>query len=40
MNAENAKEILAVENVNGALIGGAALKHEQFLQIIDFANAN
>ena len=40
VNAENAKEILAVENVNGALIGGAALKHEQFLQIIDFANAN
>lgn len=30
MNAENAKEILAIENVNGGLIGGASLKPESF----------
>ena len=29
----NAKEILALENVNGALIGGASLKAEDFLGI-------
>lgn len=29
----NAKEILAIENVNGALIGGASLKAEDFLSI-------
>ncbi len=39
VNAENAKEILAVANVNGALIGGASLKFEQFLQIINIATA-
>lgn len=39
VNAENAKEILAVANVNGALIGGASLKSEQFLQIINIATA-
>ena len=30
----NAKEILAVENVNGALVGGASLKAEDFYGII------
>lgn len=30
MNAENAKEILAIENVNGGLIGGASLNPESF----------
>ena len=39
VNADNAKEILAVQNVNGALIGGAALKSDQFLQIVKYANA-
>ncbi len=29
----NAKEILAIENVNGALVGGASLKAEDFLAI-------
>ncbi len=29
----NAKEILAIENVNGALVGGASLKAEDFLGI-------
>jgi triosephosphate isomerase (TIM) len=30
---ENAKELLAVDNVNGALVGGASLKAEEFLAI-------
>ena len=30
----NAKEILAVRNVNGALVGGASLKAEDFYEII------
>lgn len=30
----NAKEILAIENVNGALVGGASLKAADFLPII------
>ncbi|MBF0186584.1 MAG: triose-phosphate isomerase [Magnetococcales bacterium] len=35
VNAGNAKEILALEDVDGALIGGAALKAKEFLSIID-----
>ena len=30
----NAKPILALENVNGALVGGASLKAHEFLGII------
>lgn len=30
----NAKELLAIENVNGALVGGASLKADDFLKII------
>jgi triosephosphate isomerase len=30
---DNAKELMAVENVNGALVGGASLKAEDFLAI-------
>lgn len=37
MNAGNSAEILAIDNVSGGLIGGASLKLEQFLQIIDNA---
>ena len=33
----NATEILAIENVNGALVGGASLKAEDFFGIIDAA---
>lgn len=33
MNPANAAEILAVDNVNGGLIGGASLKAEDFLSI-------
>ncbi len=37
MNAENAKEILSIENVNGGLIGGASLVAESFLAIYNSA---
>jgi triosephosphate isomerase len=33
VNPRNAKELLAVENVDGALVGGASLKGEEFLAI-------
>ncbi|MDQ2954593.1 MAG: triose-phosphate isomerase [Pseudomonadota bacterium] len=33
VNPANARELLAVENVNGALVGGASLKAEDFLAI-------
>lgn len=35
VKAENAKEILATHGVDGALVGGASLKAEQFLSIIN-----
>ncbi len=38
MNAANADEILACENVNGGLIGGASLKGDAFCSIIESAN--
>ncbi len=31
---ENAAELLAIENVNGALVGGASLKSADFMQIV------
>ena len=34
---DNAKEILAIANVDGALVGGASLKAEDFFRIIDAA---
>jgi triosephosphate isomerase len=34
VKASNAKELMAVANVNGALVGGASLKAEDFLGII------
>ncbi len=37
MNAGNSAEILAIDNVSGGLIGGASLKLDQFLQIVDNA---
>ena len=33
----NAKPILALKNVNGALVGGASLKAHEFLGIISAA---
>jgi triosephosphate isomerase len=34
-NASNAKELFACEDVDGGLIGGAALKADTFLPIIE-----
>ena len=39
MNAKNARELLACENVDGGLIGGASLKSEDFGIILQAANA-
>lgn len=36
---ENARELMAVPNVNGALVGGASLKADDFLAIIAACNA-
>lgn len=38
MNPKNATELLAQPDVDGGLIGGAALKPEQFVDIINAAN--
>ena len=38
MNAKNAAELLAQPDVDGGLIGGASLKPEDFVQIINAAN--
>ena len=34
MNAGNAAELLAMENIDGGLIGGASLKSEDFSIIV------
>ena len=36
VNSENCSEILRIENVDGALVGGASLTAESFSQIINF----
>jgi len=38
MNAQNAKELLAMPDIDGGLIGGASLKAEDFLTICKAAN--
>ena len=38
MNPKNAAELLAQGDVDGGLIGGAALKPDQFVEIINAAN--
>lgn len=35
VKASNAKEIVSLSNVDGALIGGASLKHDEFEKIIE-----
>jgi len=35
VNEKNAKQLLAMDNIDGALIGGASLKVDQFLDIIN-----
>ena len=37
VKADNAKELLALPDVDGALVGGAALKADSFLSIIEAA---
>ena len=37
--ADNARELLAIENVNGALVGGASLVAEDLLAIITACGA-
>ena len=38
MNASNARTLLSMENVDGGLIGGAALKADDFIKIVEAAN--
>ena len=38
MNAKNAAELLSQSDVDGGLIGGASLKPDQFMAIINAAN--
>ena len=38
MNPKNAAELLAQPDIDGGLIGGAALKPDQFVEIINAAN--
>ncbi len=40
VNAGNAEELLGVEEVSGALVGGASLSAESFAAIINAANMN
>lgn len=39
MNAGNAAELLAKENIDGGLIGGASLKPADFTKIVEAAQA-
>ena len=36
MNVKNVKELMAMENIDGGLIGGASLKPEDFAQLISY----
>jgi triosephosphate isomerase len=38
VKGSNAAELFAVDEVDGALVGGASLKADEFLQIIDANN--
>jgi len=35
MKSSNAKELLSMPDIDGGLIGGASLKPNEFIQIID-----
>ena len=37
VKADNARELLTVPDIDGALVGGASLKPELFAPILDFA---
>ncbi len=36
VNASNVKALMAKENIDGALVGGASLSVEKFLPIVNF----
>ena len=36
MKPANATELMAMEEIDGGLIGGSSLKADEFMQIIDF----
>ena len=36
MNVKNCKELMAMEEIDGGLIGGASLKAEDFSQIVNY----
>jgi triosephosphate isomerase len=38
VKADNAAQLLAAPNIDGALVGGASLKAEEFLAIVAAAN--
>ena len=38
VNKKNAEDILSIDYVNGALVGGASLKYKDFKSILDFCN--
>ena len=38
MNPTNAHELLAQPDIDGGLIGGASLKPEQFVEIVNASN--
>lgn len=38
VNPENFEELIAIENVSGALVGGASLKAEKFTKLMEIAN--
>jgi len=38
VNSGNAEELIAVDNVNGFLIGGASLDVEKFVEIINIVD--
>jgi len=38
MNPKNAQELLAQPDIDGGLIGGASLKADQFVEIVNAAN--
>ena len=38
VSKKNAEDILSIDHVNGALIGGASLKYKDFKSILDFCD--
>ncbi|HPW99698.1 MAG TPA: triose-phosphate isomerase, partial [Sedimentibacter sp.] len=38
VKASNAKEIMLQSDIDGALVGGASLKADEFIKIINFEN--